>query len=75
MGFQITTRDNWMCSEGEREAASQQAAGGLASVQVTKKNVVCFVLRLYLKMLADALGQFCVLPAGNEEHIHKSSSE
>lgn len=38
MGFQITTRDNWMCSEGEREAASQQAAGGLASIQVTPRG-------------------------------------
>lgn len=35
MGFQIT---NWMCSEGEREAASQQAAGGLASIQVTPRG-------------------------------------
>lgn len=38
MGFQITTRDKWMCSEGGREAASQQAAGGLASVQVTPRG-------------------------------------
>lgn len=80
MGFQITTRDKRICFEGAQEAASQQA-GGLGSILVKKPKdpkkapAVCFVLRLCLKMLTDALGVFHVLPAGNEEHVHKSSSE